>query len=218
MVRVGGLLEVAQMARGAGDREALVLADGRTLMAILTQNSGVRPEKRKAVIVTANLLHGDVPAGKGVALLAIGTELSAMDISVAIRAVFADVREHRLSVALDAFHFVVQAAQRVTCFAVIEFDVGAERSPSGGVMAVFAGNIEFSVRTTASPLLAGRGGTATRMARKKQQPAQELKNRNCHCPCPRLNPSRGLGTGRANLILDLELSRNNCTVGQLLDR
>ena len=168
VVWVGGLLEVTQVARGAGDREALVLADGRTLMAILAQDSGVGPEKRKAVIMTANLLHRDVPASKGVALLAIGTELSAVDIRVAIRAVFADVREHRLRVALSAFHFVVQAAQRVTCFAVIEFDVDAERPPSGGVMAVFAGNIESSVRTTASLLLSGRSGAAIRTARKKQ--------------------------------------------------
>jgi hypothetical protein len=61
----------------------------------------------KAVLVIADLLHGDVPALDRVALRAVRPHLAAMDVRVAIRAVFANVRKYGFHVALRALHFFV---------------------------------------------------------------------------------------------------------------
>jgi hypothetical protein len=66
---------------------------------------------------------------------------------VAVGAVFADVGEDRFHVAAGARNFFVHAAQRVASGVVIEFRDCADGRPTRGRMAVFAGNIQGSVRT-----------------------------------------------------------------------
>ncbi len=62
----------------------------------------MRSSKRKAVVVLLDLLDRDLPSTHGVALFAIGPELTLVDIRVAILTALSDVRENGLRVALDA--------------------------------------------------------------------------------------------------------------------
>lgn len=97
-----------------------------------------------------DLLNGNLPAKHRVALRAVRTELPAVNIRMAIRAVLADVREDRLYVALGAFHLFVHASKRVTRLVVIEFRDRSNRPPARRGMAVFAGNREGTVRASRS--------------------------------------------------------------------
>jgi hypothetical protein len=68
---------------------------------------------------------------------------------VAIRARLAHVREYRLGMATGAGNLLVHAAQRIPRGVMIEFRNGSNGSPAGIRVAVFAGNIEGTVRTSA---------------------------------------------------------------------
>ena len=76
-------------------------------------------------------LRGDVPALHGVALRAIGTHLAAVNVRVAIGAIFSNVGEDRFGVALHALHFFVHAAEGVIGFVVIELGNRANGTPGG---------------------------------------------------------------------------------------
>ena len=90
-----GALPIGKMAGGAGRREAKVVSGRRGLVALLALHHGVRAEKRKAVEVILNGLRGNLPAEHRVAARAIRAELAAVNVGVAIRAVFADVGKYR---------------------------------------------------------------------------------------------------------------------------
>jgi len=96
--------------------------------------------------VVLDLLNGNLPAKHRVALRAVRTELSAVNIRMAIRAVLSDVRENRLYMALGAFHLFVHASKRVTRLVVIEFRDRSNRPPARRGMAVFTGNRQGTVR------------------------------------------------------------------------
>ena len=63
--------------------------------------------QREAVEVILNRFHRDVPAIHGVALFAIGAELSPVNVSVAIRTCGAHILEHQLRMTLNALDFLV---------------------------------------------------------------------------------------------------------------
>src|SRR5579872_5187608 len=106
-------------------------------------------QQRKAVEVLLYRLHRDLPAKYRVALRAVRSELRSVDVRVAIRAVLPDIGEHRLGMASGAGNFLVHAAKRVARGVMVEFRNGPDGRPVGVGVAVFAGNIERSVRTTA---------------------------------------------------------------------
>ena len=110
-----------------------------------------------------NRLRGHLPAENGVALRAVCAKLSAVNICVAIRAIFSDVGEHRLGMAAGAGHLLMHPAQWIPRGVVIELGDGPDGSPTGIGVAVFAGNVKRTVRTSAGlPLgispLAAEGG------------------------------------------------------------
>src|SRR5579871_2167223 len=70
-----------------------------------------------------------------------------MNICVAIRAVFAYIRENRLYVALRALHFFMHPTQWIVCMVVIEFGMGTNGPPSARRMTIFARNRERPVRS-----------------------------------------------------------------------
>ena len=91
------------------------------------------------------------------ALGAIGAELSVVNVRMAIGAVLAHVRENGFGVASRAGYFFVHAAQRVPGCVVIEFGNGANGGPASVRVAIFTGNREGTVRTSARlPLGASR--------------------------------------------------------------
>jgi hypothetical protein len=68
---------------------------------------------------------------------------------VTVRAVFADVGEHGLQVALGAVNFFVHAAKGISRGVVIEFGNGADRGPTCVCVAILARNGERAMRTPA---------------------------------------------------------------------
>lgn len=92
------------------DGESLELPNRLALMAVRTVQSGVPTNKREPVVVLSHLLKNDAPALDSVALFAVRSHLSAMDVGMAIRAVGSGIREHRLGMTLGAGHPLVQAA------------------------------------------------------------------------------------------------------------
>jgi hypothetical protein len=158
------------MARGASRGEPLELADGRALVAILALHRCVRTEKWKAILVVVDLLYRDLPALNGVALRAVRPHFPLVNIGVTILAILPHVGEYRLCVALRARHFLVQSAQRILGLIVVEFRNGADGAPSGGAMAILAGNRQRSVRTSGCLPLCGRHRCPSWLPSKKQQP------------------------------------------------
>lgn len=93
-----------------------------------------------------HLLHGDIPPLYGVTLRAIRPHLTAVNIGVAVGTIFANVREHRLNMALDAVHLFMHPAQGIVGLIVIEFRDSSYRTPTGSGMAVLARNGKGTVR------------------------------------------------------------------------
>ena len=136
----------------------------------------MRPEKREAILVILHLLHRDIPSLHGVALGAIRAHLAAMNIGMAIGAVLADIREYRLNVARDAFHFFVHPAQGIAGFVVIEFRNSAYRTPGRCGVAVLARNGQRTMRIARGFLLsvaAWRDGVHQRPRRARVREGQE---------------------------------------------
>src|SRR2546429_5852711 len=55
-----------------------------------------------------------------------------------VLAIPTDIREHRLHVALRAFHFFVHTAQRISGLVVIEFRIRLDRAPRAHLVAIVA--------------------------------------------------------------------------------
>jgi hypothetical protein len=154
--RVGSVLPIFQVAGIALCGEAEELADGRAGMAGLTRNSGMSAEERKTILMVFDLLRGEIPAFDGMALRAVGTHLAAVNVRVTIRAIFADVGEDGLDVALNTVHFFVHAAKGILGFAMVEFRNGADRAPSGRSVAILAGDADRAVGIARGAFLSGR--------------------------------------------------------------
>ena len=103
-----------------------------------------------------HLLYGDLPSLDGVTLLAVGAQLAAVDVGVAVSAPGAHVREYGLGVALLAVDAFVHATQGKFRAVVIEFRNSSDRFPSRNGVAVLARNIQIAVRTA-------RGGIRLRL-------------------------------------------------------
>ena len=144
--RLGGLiiLEMARRALGAQSREN---AAGRSLVAVFACRRSVSAEQRKTVAVLADGRDRDLPALDGVAILAVGSELAAMQVGMAIRAARRGLRELQVDVAIAALDSLVHSAQRERGLGIVlELRPGPDRLPRRGRMAVLAGNLEGSVR------------------------------------------------------------------------
>ena len=96
-----------------------------------------------------NRLNRHLPAENCVALRAVGAELSAVNIGVAIGAFLSNVRENRLKVASRAGYFFVHAAKRIPRAVVVEFRNGANEGPACVRVTIFTGNVEGAMRTSA---------------------------------------------------------------------
>ena len=111
-------------------------------MTLFALNGSVSAEEREAIEVIFDLLHRNAPALHGVTLLARRAHLMAVDVfvRVAIDAILTDVGEHRFDVALRALHFLVHAAQRISCFVMVKFGNRTDRTPARGGVTIFTRN------------------------------------------------------------------------------
>lgn len=99
-------------------------------MASVALHNGMRAEQWKPIEVVLNRLIGNLPAQNRVALCAIGSHLRAVNVRMAIGAVFTDVRKYRLRMATRARYFRVHSAKWIFCGVVIEFGDRANRGPA----------------------------------------------------------------------------------------
>jgi hypothetical protein len=171
VIGIRSFLKIGLMARNASGGQPLKLPHCRALVAIFALHGRVCPEQREAVLVILQLLHGYVPALHRVALSAVRAHFSLVHIGVAVLAILSRVRENWLDVALRALHFFVHAAQRILRLVVVEFRNRADGAPGGGVVAVFAGDRQSTVRTSGALPLWRRRGNAGWLPRKEQEPA-----------------------------------------------
>jgi hypothetical protein len=138
MIWIRGLLIIPQVAGNALCWESLKNANRRALMALLTLHGGMRSKKWEPVLVILDLLDGYIPPAHGVALCAVGPELPAVYVSVAIGTVLSYISKYRFCMALRALHFFVHPAQRIICVVVVEFRIRPDRAPGVCCMAIFA--------------------------------------------------------------------------------
>lgn len=122
--------EIPLVARNALRRQSLELTHRRALVTGVAIHRGVRADQREAIQVLVDLLHGNVPALYGVALLAVGAHLALVNIRVAVCAFLAHVCEHGLDVALGTGHSFVHAAQGIFRGVVVEFRDRSDRLPA----------------------------------------------------------------------------------------
>ena len=84
MVRVSCGLKVVRVARVALGRKPLKLSSGCAFVARFAVNSRMRTDQRKAILMVAYRLHGDGPTLNRVTRFAIGAELPAVNIRMAV--------------------------------------------------------------------------------------------------------------------------------------
>ncbi len=147
MVGRSRLLVGFLMACIALDRKPLELPYRLAFVAVGAVQAGVAAYQGKPIVVFSHPLKNDTPALYGVALFAVGPHLTAMDVGMAISAVCARIREHRLGMALSAGHSLVQAAQWEFRLVVIELRNRTDRLPPDRGVAVLTGDIQVAVRT-----------------------------------------------------------------------
>ena len=126
-------------------------------MALIALQDGMRAKQWKSVEMLLNRLDRYLPSQDGMALGAILAELSTVNVGVTVGAVLAHVGKNRFCMASRAGYFFVHAAKRVPRGVVAEFRNGANGRPAGVRVAIFAGNVERAVRTSARLSLGGCG-------------------------------------------------------------
>ena len=91
-------------------------------------------------------LDGHRPAHHGMALFATCAHLSPVNVSVAVGALVADLREYKIRMALRTCDVLMHAAKRVARGVVIKLRHAADWLPSADRVAVLAGDRQRSVR------------------------------------------------------------------------
>lgn len=145
VIRIAGPGELARVAGITRGGEAYELSAGRSLVARLAGERGVRPDQGKAVLVLLNVLDGNLPSFHGVARFTLGAHLAAMNIGMAVSAFLSNVSEYKFRVTLCATNLGMHPAQRVRRLVVIEVRYGPDRLPVDAGMAGLAGNAECAV-------------------------------------------------------------------------
>jgi hypothetical protein len=182
VIGIGSFLKIRLVAGNTCRGQALELAHRRTLMAVFALHRRVCSEQREAILVILHLLHSHVPALHGVALRAVRAHFSLVHVGVAVLAILSHVRENRIDVALRALHFFVHPPQGILRLVVVEFRDCADGAPSGGRVAVFAGDRQRAVRASSALPLRRRHRSVGWLPGKKQEPAQNLEQGMRNCP------------------------------------
>jgi len=140
-------LKIALMTGIAGGRKSLKLPHGGILVTCVALHQGVCADQRKPILMVANRVDGNLPTFYAVALFAIGAELAAMNVRMAVGAAGTYIFEHQAQVALSAPYIRVHSAQGILRLVVVEFRKAANRLPAGKGMAVLAGSSQPPMRT-----------------------------------------------------------------------
>lgn len=102
MTRVGGGREILLVARVARRGHDLELTGRAPLVAGVAIDRGMGASQRESVVMLLYVLNRNLPAPNCVALFAISSELTLVNIGVTVLATFADIRKNHLYVAGSA--------------------------------------------------------------------------------------------------------------------
>ena len=116
------------------------------MMAGVAGSSGMRTDQRKPVIVLLRSRHRRLPAPDRVTVLAAGSELPAVQIRMALRALRGRFGKNQVRMATLACHPLVQTKQRETGPGVVEFLLSADRLPGRGRVTVLARHAQVAMR------------------------------------------------------------------------
>jgi hypothetical protein len=100
---------------------------------------------------------------------------------VTISALLSNLGENRPGVASRAGHFFVHAAKRILSGVMIKFGNSANGGPADARMAIFAGNIERTVRTSARLPLGIRRAAEREGKDQEHEPTTDLGNARNGC-------------------------------------
>lgn len=148
VIRRGGIHVGAHMTADAFCRQPLEPSHGCSLVARLALQGSVRTDQRKTVFVVTYLIDRRRPPVNGVAALAPGSHVAAMDVGVTVTALPPHITEHRFQMALGASDGLMHSAKGRAGFVVIELRHLANRSPSAKGVAVLARDVQRAVRTS----------------------------------------------------------------------
>jgi len=147
VIWIRGLLKILQVARNAGSRQSQILSDGSALVTLIAFHYRVCAKQGKSVEVLLDRLNRDIPSQDRVAFSAVGAELTAVDVRMAVRTILSHIGEDRFSMALRAVNFFVHSSKGIPRGIVIELGNGANRRPASARVAVLAWNGKGSMRT-----------------------------------------------------------------------
>jgi len=147
MIQRARLLKVLLVAANACGAQADELAAGGPAVAIVALQHCVGAEQWEAIQVAPNRIHIRPPAVHRVTILARGAELAAMDIGVAVGALFTNASKNLSHMAGITRDILVQAPQWILGFAiVVELNRLPEGRPTRGCVTVLAGDGQRPVR------------------------------------------------------------------------
>ena len=146
-------------------------------MASITSHGGVGSDQRKTILVLLDVLDGNLPALDRVAIRAVGSQLPAMDVGMAIGAGMAYVSKHHLGVALRAgVDRGMHATERIPGFVMVEIRQRPDRFPARVGVTRLARKTEATVGASRGglvrPLLSTQG--------KRQRHSQQESNSPIH--------------------------------------
>lgn len=141
-----GRQKILLMAGVASSRQALELPGGSAFVALIAFHQGVRPDKRKAILVIANRIQRNVPTLDRVATFTIRAKLPAMNVGMAIGAAGTCVLEAQAGMALSAGYLQVHAPQWIARTLMIKLGVRSDRLPTGIAVAILARDGQRAMR------------------------------------------------------------------------
>jgi len=132
--------KVLLVARVTGSGQTHKLPGRRILVALIALHKSVRAYQGETVLVILNLADVRLPALDCMAALAIRSELSTVNVCVALRALGTYLLEDHAGMALRAANLRMHPSQRITCRVVIEFGILPYGLPAHAGVAVLTGN------------------------------------------------------------------------------
>lgn len=119
----------------------------RAEMALITGSRRVRAKQRKAVVMLLDRRYCHIPAPNRMALLAVGSKLTPVQVGMAFRAAGRGVGEDQADVTTLARDVLVQSLKGEASLPVmIKLRLPPDRFPRSRCMAIFAGNLQIAVR------------------------------------------------------------------------
>ena len=148
MIRRFGFPKVIEMTAAALGREPLPVERSHRPYFVtgVAVDCRVRPNQWKPVHMLVDVVGGYLPASVSMTLVALGSVLAAVNISMAVLALLAYIDEHWIGMAFLTLQLGMEAAQRESGLSVLKLWDGPKGSPALRGVTVFTPYIQVSMR------------------------------------------------------------------------